>query len=318
MKKIILLVIAIANFYVVMASDIVVTATAATSGNNGELLVEIDPSIIDFPFQLSIVYPGGYTFNTALNTHSYTLTGLAPGQYTVHLTTASECTSTVKVLLLRCRIWGSSYMCFFPSEPSPMKEMFLVGNTDGLLGAEIDASQLVYDLYYHSSEAPSPSLSDSIHEAGIEIVEKVIEQGSTEYDVFYQDEIETDAMFVMKFDQYGNIVWVYHKYSEIDNQEGFNERENSIQNGQDGFERVFPNPASHAAKYKFFCNSADTAKILWTDMLGREIKRELIPVSIGYNTYQIEGLEAIPNGLYFLTVIQDNKIQSMERIVVQH
>lgn len=318
MKKIILLIIAIANFHVAMASDIMVTATAATSGNNGELLVEIAPSVIDFPFQLSIVYPGGYTFSIELYTHSYTLTGLAPGQYTVNLATASGCTSTLEVMLLSCRIWGTSYMCFFPSKPSPREDVFLVANPDGLIGAEIDASQLVYDLYYHSSEAPPPSLSDTIHAAGIEIVEKVIELGSTEYDVLYQDEIETDAMFVMKFDQYGNIVWVYHKYSEIGSQEGFNGMENSIQNGQDGFERVFPNPASHAAKYKFFCNSADTAEILWTDMLGREIKKELIPVSLGYNIYHIEGLEAIPNGMYFLSIIQDNKIQFMERIVVQH
>ena len=318
MKKIIFLIIAITNFYTIIASDIVVTATAATNGNNGELLVEIAPSITDFPFQLSIVYPSGHTFDIELLSHSYILLGLAPGQYTVHLITASECTSTVKVLLLKCREWGSSYICFYPTEPFPKKEIFLVGNPDGSLGDYIDASQLNYDLYYHSSEAPSPALSEIVHNKGIDLVEQVIDQGSTEYDVLYQDEIDTDAMFVIKFNKYGEIEWFYHHYSQRDKQDDSSKREIIIQNGQDGFERIFPNPTSHTTQYQFFCKSAGTAKLLWTDMLGREIKRELIPVNKGNNTYQIEGLKFIPNGLYFLTIIQDNKIQSMKRIIVQH
>ena len=325
MKKILFLFIAIFNLNAAVASDITVTATAATSGNNGQLFIEIDPSITDFPFLLTITYPNGFVHEVSINTHTYTLPGLDDGNYTVTLTTANGCSSIVSVMVQRCRYWKGRYMCYAIAEPypHPVKDVAMIVVVDPpikVISTATDANQFSYELYHPDPERVPSTVLDNVHGTSIQLVSEVIDYGSTKYDVASQDVIETDAMFVIKFSEFGEIEWIYHNYEgrEKENPKDSKGREGGVENGQDGFGGVFPNPATQTAEYQFTCESAGSAILLMTDMLGREIQREQIAVGEGNNTHQIEGLERIPNGMYQLNIVQNDKIQSTERIVVQH
>lgn len=299
------------------AADILVTATAAVYGNDGQLLVEIDPTIPDLPFELSIEYPSGFTVYETLFSYTYLLTNLGPGQYTVNLTTAAGCTSTVKVLLLRCKKYGSSYLCFFPAEPAPVDlAMFVTTDPDGpLLTGGVDPKDLTYELHHALPPDAPADIFDEVYGKSVDLVAELQVYGATPYDVPSQSELDTDAPIVIKFSQFGLLEWVYHN---LDSGPGKPLDGKSSEQPQGGLAEVFPNPASTVVHCQFYAPQDGQATLVWTDMLGRQLHPIRIQVSKGQNTYVLEGLEHLPNGLYYLNLIQDNEIQDSKRVVIQH
>ena len=333
MKNILLLFFVTFSLSAAVASDIVVTTTAATnSSNNGQLHIQIDPSITDFPFQLRITYPSGYVHEVTLNTHEYTLTGLDDGDYIVELITASGCSTVVEINLQRCKYWKGKYWCFAIAEPAPVKAdlLMVVDPGSGFNGSTDEIDNFSYELCHPDPSKIAETTLYNVFDASIELVTQTIIEGGTDYDVPEQEEIETDAMFVMKFDEEGVIEWVYHNYESEDH----DSYEMNSGNSESSYEisdfqtknsgtlqspgKIFPNPATHSAAYQFASEEEGTATLLLTDMLGRQIKRESISLIIGNNTHQIDGLESISNGMYFLNVVVGNKVLSKERIIVQH
>ena len=169
--------------------------------------IQIDPSITDYPMQLTITNLGNSVHSAVMTTSTYDNTGLAPGYYTIQVETANGCTSMLGATILECRQQGESYSCLYPANPGPIGGLFLVMNPPGILDEVADADELLYELHYdNSSFPPDSSMFASVHSAGIDYMKEIIQYGSTIYDVTYQDELNVEAKYIMKFDSAGQIV----------------------------------------------------------------------------------------------------------------
>jgi hypothetical protein len=75
-----------------------------------------------------------------------------------------------------------------------------------------------------------------------------------------------------------------------------------------------PNPANTQVALNILSNVNTTAKVVMTDMLGREVVSEEVSLSIGYNTTEID-LAAVAAGAYTVTLISGT-INSSKRLIV--
>jgi hypothetical protein len=79
-------------------------------------------------------------------------------------------------------------------------------------------------------------------------------------------------------------------------------------------ENLYPNPARQQVSVAVISNVNTTAIITLTDMFGRPVLKEYLPLSTGSNTYQFD-VGKYTEGAYTVTVSSDN-IKSSKRLVV--
>lgn len=213
MKHIFLL-LAFLNVLVVSAADITLTSTPAISPyQNGELLIEMDPLIVDIPFTVSVSGPNGYQSSQQIPGYSLTLTGLAPGLYCVQVVAASGCLGNVCVSLESCTYKNGTYFCHPTSVTCCEGDIVVSGTPFGgmLVGGE-GPEDFHYTLYNGVDSSTFILLEDAIADTTWSLVSQLLSTGSTSYDTAYQDVLQnTDATFVLLFDSFGDIQWIWHQ-----------------------------------------------------------------------------------------------------------
>ena len=78
---------------------------------------------------------------------------------------------------------------------------------------------------------------------------------------------------------------------------------------------VYPNPTNGKAMISFFSNHTSSFSLKVFDIIGRVIFNENLPVSIGYNSKEIN-LEKVVKGIYMVSIQEGNLTKSI-RLIVQ-
>lgn len=250
MKKVILFInILLFSISAAASSDVTVTATASVSppGNNGSLLVEIDISNLP-PFMLTITGPFGLNVTQTISSHTFSLNGLAPGVYCVKVVNTLGCETTVCAEVQNCSKSpiGNTYLCSVTPNDCCRDALFITGNPNSFDGNNVP-SGFNFEAYHILPVPAFEAISNSILTKSLAFTNQIIQTGSTPYDVATQYEIESDAMFIYKFDMEGNLIWAYHKYNPL----GSGERSSTLTKKANLEIEMFPNPTSGDINLQF-------------------------------------------------------------------
>lgn len=77
---------------------------------------------------------------------------------------------------------------------------------------------------------------------------------------------------------------------------------------------ISPVPARDAVYMQFDASESGELSLAITDVLGRELSREIMPIQVGLNTQQID-ISKLPVGLYYVTV--DNGVDSHTKRIIK-
>lgn len=319
-KAICLLLVLIGSFQRLSAADVTVTATAATNGSaNGELFVQVDNSVTEFPLNLVITYPNGFIQTVTLTGYTYQITGLPAGIYTVQVTNASGCLLTVDIEILNCKLLSgtASYLC--SSQPTVCcKTLFLTGGEGGFNSTTVP-NEMTFNTYHSLSADQFNAIATTVHQTALGIASDVLTNGTTSYDIIEQNELETNAPLVMKFDETGSLVWVWHNYPANDASEYRSsvELSNSGTSTNSGF-RVFPNPSQGSLSCNVDVPKEGVIKLELMTSFGQKLltQQSQYVSGTGSVTLQIREIENLPAGMYFLKLTNTDNVEKVERVVI--
>lgn len=199
------------SFQTLLAADVTVTATAAVNGGaNGELFIQVDNSVTEFPLNLTVTYPNGFVQTVVLNNYTYLITGLSAGIYTIQVTNASACLLTLDIEIPNCKLLSgtSSYLCSVIATVC-CKELFLTGGEGGF-DSNTALNSMTFNAYSSLSTEQFNTIATTVHQTALGIASDVINNGITPYDIIEQNELATNAPLVMKFSESGSLIWVWH------------------------------------------------------------------------------------------------------------
>ncbi len=317
-KVICLLIVFIGSFQRLSAADVTVTATAATNNNaNGELFIQVDNSVTAFPLNLVVTYPNGFIQTVTLTNYTYQITGLSAGIYTVQVTNASGCLLTVDIEILNCILLSGtvSYLC--SSHPTVCcKALFLTGGEDGFNSTTVP-NNMTFNAHHSLSAYEFNAIATTVHQTALGIASNVLTNGITPYDIIEQNELETNAPLVMKFDETGSLVWVWHNYSTNNASEYRSAVEflpNSEISSNSGFQ-VFPNPTQGNLNCSIDVHKEGVIRFELITLFGQKLLSQSQYVNVGSTTFKIRETENIPAGVYFLKLIDTENVAKVERVV---
>jgi hypothetical protein len=299
------------------AADVTVTATAATNGSaNGELFIQVDNSVTDFPLTLVITYPNGFSLTESLTSYTYQLTGLPAGIYTIQVMNASGCILSLDMEIPDCKLLSStgSYLCSVKPEVC-CRQLFLTGGEDGF-----NSSTLPDEMTFNAHHSLSPEQFDAIaplaHQTAIQIAGEVLTNGGTPYDVAEQAELETTAPLVMKFDETGNLVWVWHNYAIGDVADrGSTELFTHSEAPSNRYFYVFPNPTKGNLTCEVAVPKEGIVNLELLTPFGQILLHQShYVVEVGSVTFEIRDIGNFPAGMYFLKLTNTDNTEKVKRV----
>lgn len=257
-----------------VAADITVTATHVVSppGNNGALHVEIDASITDMPFVITITNALGVVTTQTINSHTFNYGNLPTGNYCVNVATQSGCEATACVTIIRCKKFGSSYMCSIVAEGCCKEALIVTGDPSAYINAM--PSNFNFEAHYPPVFAGFDMIQDDVFAQSLAIAQEIVAYGASPYDIPEQNEIETDAMFVFKFDSSGHIIWAYHRYAAPESFQRADAVFRQPGSGPEAAISVYPNPANDMVNVVF--QPGIFHSVTLTGLTGRQITTERI------------------------------------------
>lgn len=301
MKTILLLMVCLVSMSSSYASDIKVTAQAAIHpNNNGELLIEIDQSLGNAPFDISITGSSGYQNSQQIIGYTLQVTGLTAGFYCVQVVSGEGCVGNLCVEVQSCRYIAmhDTYMCSPGIEPCCPGDIVVVGTpTQPLTGGE-DESDFLYALHIGVDSSTFVSLADDIIDSSFYWVNQILTYGSTEYDVTAPIGIsDPDMVFALGYDSLGSIQWIWHDLPS--NQLLLSTKDNQVYSDW----RIYPNPGSGLINIEWEINrgqnATESVELNIHDLLGRNVHQQ----SMMDGTGKIEiDLHHLTKGIYFVTL----------------
>jgi hypothetical protein len=145
--------------------------------------------------------------------------------------------------------------------------------------------------------------------------------GNTFEDLYFvQGHLNSTTLETYSYDDYKAVAGVTYYYrlkqSDVDGNSTYSDIVSAALQGSTGFALtgLVPNPANTSVSLNILSNIATTATVVMTDMLGRVVANEEVPLAVGYNTSQID-LSKVAEGTYNVTLYSGN-INSSKRLVV--
>lgn len=292
MKKLMLLIgIFCVSLNFALAVDLTVTATAAVSppGNNGMLLIEIDPSNAP-PFSVTITGPG---LNITQNISNFSLSknNLSPGMYCVKVVMSQTgCEANACAEVMNCHVSGASYLCSIIADPCCRDVMFVGGNPSAY-SSNGTPTNFTFEAHHALSEADFSLIADRVLNQSLATTAQIVQSGASPYDIESQNEYEGDDMFVYKFNLRGELLWAYHRQPKETQDRG----EANFSAPGNGRIQVFPNPAADDIMLLFPANRYGSVALM--DLNGRQISMNSLDAEASQMQLDVSSLTA---GIYLL------------------
>jgi len=269
---------------------------------------ELNNSIFEIS-DIGIACVGDYTFDI--------VTGLG---------TPNECCVSFTLTVIYCPINGplnNIRLCFEyvtpPGNNNP-KKASIIGTGSSYFSSD---GTLVSDYNIHTSmpnqqlELISSSISDQIDFSASEL----LTMGSTYKLVASQSEINSEEDFIFKFDEFGDLVWVYHKGASKTmgskrEEIGGNENESPVENMETGsnldefknplkIQSIYPNPFHNNLNIEINTSVDGDLNIRLINMQGKIFIDKKFNASKGLNSFEVSTSSQLPSGMYLIQIIDN-------------
>ena len=147
---------------------------------------------------------------------------LSAGKYTVTVINDNGCVAQWSGRVKRCRQSVSGVIICrpyigdpepYPNDPLPDKDAIYFG--DPITTSQNQSLSLDLDVYTNMSEVELQSIELLVDQQIATETQNILQNGFSAYEIVSQDELETDAKFVFKFDHTGSLLWLVHNLSLI-------------------------------------------------------------------------------------------------------
>lgn len=305
--------------------------------NGGMIRLDFHPNIYPVFIQYSI--PGGGMLSLQLNSGSYVIPDIIEdvGNYRFSITsrfeTSEECCTDFDVFISHCYKFANQevFIC-------TAKDLGVIqepgGNNGGVLfgdGNISDDGLIDFTIYSALSSQEIENMISVIKNEASYSTDEIIDFGTTEKLISEQDEVTSDKDLVFKFDEKGNMLWVYKsKIAKSFNDNEFkaevkenNEEDKVVEKVKQEIKsdknissiQLFPNPFRSNLNVKFYSNIAQEITIRLINTNGQRIVEKRVQVMEGNNKINLFDSGVNVNGLYFLQVIESSGNMITKQVV---
>lgn len=299
------------------AAFMTVTATHVFNGSDGTIEIAIDEQFSYPPFSIKIEGPNGYT-QTISNTSNFIhiFSGLKSGIYSISVTNSIGCTATESIEIIECSLFTGGelpaiILCSSIYRPDAGDPFFYITSPSNIKLFEEDGNLELRLLTTASllSETKESALAKSI-----QVAYDIKINGSTIFDVPSQSDITDQSMnMIIKFNSSGEILWVYHKYSNssnlINSEIGERKKDDDIfhKNEVSGIQcTIFPNPFVTSFEAIILTASDITLDLCLFNLAGQPIEKRSVSCRKEEPNRQYFSPN-LPVGTYLLMLNNSNK-----------
>ena len=298
---------------IIAQGSISVTVQNATNGNNnGALAINVsgtfglydyrvfdnDGAIVDFELN------GPEDFKT--------FSGMAPGAYEVIVNDGQDCVAGWSGTI-RCVNPNNDRPCIvisFPIEPSPgtndPKKAVYIGDPVGAPGSPgyfLDLARMT-----NIEEEKLSELSEKMENKISIETNKILAGGASKFEISKQEEINTDARFVYKFNEEGEMEWLVQQYSEkytaeVKSSSDKAKLPESIAHTNLAITAVYPNPFASLINVVVNATTEESVQVQLLNLSGQLLLEKEYSLIKGVNNLQLETTKELPGGSYFLTIL---------------
>ncbi len=291
-----------------------VTVQNATNGNNnGVLTIEVFGTFGNYDYR--VLDKEGVTVDFEFNRpeNFKIFSGMAPGEYEVIVNNGQNCVAGWSGLI-KCVNSSNNRPCSIvslPVEPAPgtgtdSKKAVYIGDPVGepsSPGYFLDLARMT-----NMKEAQLNALSEKMENKISVETNKILTGGTSNFEIPAQEEINTDARFVYKFNEAGEMEWLVQQYPEkitAKERSSSNERQLpvSIENTKLAITAIFPNPFESLINISVNGVKEEKVQVQLLNLSGQLLLEKEYSLTKGVNNLQVETTKELPQGSYFLTIL---------------
>ncbi|MFN0036872.1 MAG: T9SS type A sorting domain-containing protein [Saprospiraceae bacterium] len=285
---------------------IVTEPTTNSTGNNGKMTITIDPASAAAPFTISISGPAPYVYNNTTSDPVTILTDLRFGNYTGTIVDNSGCTASIATTVQKCKTMPSpgggvpSIVCELPSEPHPGgggDAFYATGTVNTFMGTV--PSNFTFQVFHALPAYLYDQISPYLYQTMISEIIGLAQTDYSPFEIFEQDEFQSDAPYIFSFNADGSLIWVFRNLNSNEYEAMFTRDSDKIskKNGS-----LFPNPTSGIVHIPIRKLAEDhKLSYIVVNSMGQSVLSNIFVVA-GAENFAID-LGTVPAGLYFIRVV---------------
>jgi len=286
--------------------------TTNSAGNNGKMTITIDPTSAVSPFIISITGPLPYTFNNTTSNPVTILTSLSFGNYIGTIVDNTGCTASFATTVHKCKIMPSSgggipsVVCEAPSEPGPgggVSKFYATGTVNTFVGTE--PSNFTFQVFHALPPYLYEQISSYVFQTMVSEITNLAQTDYSPFEIFEQDEFQSDAPYVFSFNADGSLIWVYRNINSEGYGTMFERNRHKKPEKQSG--TLFPNPTSGIVQVPIGKQVGEDEKLFYIVMnnVGQTLLSNTLTILEGMNYFTLD-LGSAPSGFYFIRVANQN------------
>ena len=307
-------------------ASIEVTVQNATNGNNnGALTINVSGTFGNYNYRVFDNNGGIVDFELDRAENFKTFFDMAPGEYEVIVNDGQGCVAGWSGFI-RCVNTNNNRPCIIVSVPldpkpgtgtDPGKSVY-IGDPVG----EPGSSEYFLDLarMTNLSEEKLSELSEKMENKISIETNKILSGGTSKFEIPKQEEVNTDAQFVYKFNEAGEMEWLVQQYSEkitAEKKSSPDEVKFPVSNEQTGLviTAVFPNPFESLINMVVNATTEEMVQVQLLSLSGQLLLEKEYSLVKGVNNLQLETTKELPRGSYFLTMLDQKGNRYTETII---
>jgi hypothetical protein len=298
-------------------ADIIVVTnpTTNTAANNGNMTINIGSASTTAPYVIEITGPLGYNYTATVSASPIILSPLSSGDYTGTITGSNSCIARFTARVKKCKTQpviggGTTIVCTEVAEPGggDVKRFFATGYVDD----ELTTPEPIYTfiVFHDMPDYLYEQIYFNIRQSMTSEIKNLIQADYSSYEVFEQDEFQSNAPYIFAFNADGSLLWVYRNLrSQI--REG--EEYDTISQQKVG--KVFPNPASNSVSIPIE-KTVDISNLSFkiVNCFGQVVYSNILAVSSGTENFVID-ISELPTGVYFIQVTDIENKQVIYKLI---
>jgi len=267
---------------------------------SGYITANIDPSLGNAPFTVVIEgVTNGYYNETTIFGYDFISLALPQGRYCITITSIDGCTASQCMTINKCVTWKNWVLCLAVAELPKEKALLVAVDPPNIIGWD---KELNLSVFTGLDPEKLDGMMDHVVNNTVSQIKEIKATGTSDHIVAEQNELESDAPYILKFQEDGTLEWVYFagetnndpRKEKLANKRG-EEPENFI-----GSSEAYPNPFTHELILDTEVNMDGELTIDLHDIVGKIVQSYSFEVQEGHNRLTLDGLENLPAGLYNL------------------
>lgn len=290
-----------------------VTVQNATNGNNnGTLTIDVFDTFGSYSYYVLDRNGGIVDSDQGTSDNPKIFTGIAPGEYEVIVNDGQGCVAGWSGFI-KCVNTTNNRPCIIvslPTDPKPGTgtdpgKTVYIGDPIG----EPGSSEFFLDLarMTNMEEEKLNELSEKMENKIFIETNKILAGGTSKFEIVKQEEINTNARFVYKFNENGEMEWLVEQSSkkhtaEVKSLTDETKSPVSIEDTKLAITAVFPNPFESLINMVVNATTEDVVQVQLLNLSGQLLLEKEYSLVKGVNNLQLETTKELPQGSYFLTI----------------